>query len=139
MLPDYYIYIYIYIYRAVTTDFIRYLYIFSLKSHFFKIDDIYIYMERYNKSTMPVNAAKIFYDPPWDSNSRPRQHRLALYYPLPLPTALSRQPKKDCSNSADIGIGKCSTRRILGYSLCVASISFANKSPPDSENTSEIR
>ena len=37
-------------------------------------------MERYNKSTMPVNAEKYFYDPPWDSNSRLRQHCLGLHY-----------------------------------------------------------
>ena len=96
-------------------------------------------MERYNKSTMPVNAEKYFYDPPRDSNSRPRQHRPALHYPSPLPTALSRQPQKACSNSADIGIGKCNTRRKLSSSLCVAPIPFANESLPDSENTSEIR
>ena len=49
---------------------------------------------------------EILNDPPWDSNSRPRQYRLALHYPSPLPTALSRQPqKKDCSDSTDIGIG----------------------------------
>ena len=44
-------------------------------------------MEGYDKSTMPVNAEKIFYGPPWDSNSRPRQHRLQPLYPSPLPTA----------------------------------------------------
>ena len=51
-------------------------------------------MERNDKLTMPVNAEKYFYDPPWESNSRPRQHRLALHYPSPLQTALSRQPKE---------------------------------------------
>ena len=50
-------------------------------------------MERYNNSTMLVNAEKYF-DPAWESNSRPRQHRQALHYPSPLPTALSRQPQK---------------------------------------------
>ena len=42
---------------------------------------------------MPVNAEKYFYDPPWDSNSRPRQNRLALHYPSSLPIALLRQPQ----------------------------------------------
>ena len=28
---------------------------------------------------MPVKAEKYFYDPPWDSNSRPRQHRRHFY------------------------------------------------------------
>ena len=60
---------------------------------------------QYNKSTMPVNDEKYFYDLPLDSSSRPWQHCLTLHYPSSLPTALSRQPKKDCSNSADIGIG----------------------------------
>ena len=41
-------------------------------------------------------------------------------------------PKKDCSNSADIGIGYCSTRRILSSYSCDASIPFANESLPDS-------
>ena len=63
---------------------------------------IYIYID--NKPTMPVNAEKYFYNPPCDSNSRPRKHRLALHYPSSLPTARDN-PKKDCSNSADIGIG----------------------------------
>ena len=48
-------------------------------------------------------------------------------------------PQKDCSNSTDIGIGLCSTCRIFSSSLCLASILFTNESPPDSENTSEIR
>ena len=43
---------------------------------------------------MSENAEKYFYDLPWESNSRPRQHRLALHYPSPLPTELSRQPQK---------------------------------------------
>ena len=44
-------------------------------------------MERYNKSTTPVNAEKNINDLSRDSNSRPQQHRLALHYPSPLPTA----------------------------------------------------
>ena len=47
-------------------------------------------------------------------------------------------PKKDCSNSADIGIGYCSTHRILSSFLCVALFPFANESLSDSENISEI-
>ena len=51
---------------------------------------------------MPENAEKHFYDPPRESNSRPRQHHLALHSQTPIPTALSRQPKKDCSNTVQI-------------------------------------
>ena len=37
-------------------------------------------MERYNKSTMPENIKlKNIFDPPWDSNSRPRLH-INLHY-----------------------------------------------------------
>ena len=62
-------------------------------------------IERYNKSTMPVNAEKYFMTHRGIWTHDLGIHRLALHYPSPLPTALSRQPQKDCSNSADIGIG----------------------------------
>ena len=61
-------------------------------------------MERYNKSTMPVNAKKYFITHRGFELTT-SAHRLALHYPSPLPTAPSRQPKKDCSDSTDIGIG----------------------------------
>ena len=50
-------------------------------------------MDRYNKSPVPENAEKYFYESPRESNSQPRLHRLALHYPSPLPTALSRKPQ----------------------------------------------
>ena len=69
-------------------------------------------MERYDKSTMPVNAEKYF--------------MTHLEFELttsatPPSTALSVTSTNCASNSADIGIP------------------FANESLPDSENTSEIR
>ena len=63
-------------------------------------------MERYNQSTMPVNAEKYFYDPPWDSNSRlgnTAQHCIFRHF---YQLRNRDNPKKDRLNSADIGIGR---------------------------------
>ena len=62
-------------------------------------------MERYNKSTIPENAEKYFYDPPGI-----RTHDLgntAQHWTTRHPHRLRYRdnPNKNCSNSADIGIG----------------------------------
>ena len=53
--------------------------------------------------------------------------------------AIETTLKKDCSNSTDIGIDKCSLRRILSSSYALHLFGSPKDSLPDSENTSEIR
>ena len=62
-------------------------------------------MERYDKSTMPVNAEKYFYDPnvgfELTTSATPPSTALSV---ASTNCAIETTPKK-CSHSADIGIG----------------------------------